>query len=121
MRMTKRLCCGSLIALALCLLPLQAFAWDNTVSGTVGTLQVYRDGSFAVSLSGYSTICSQVSGWYASYVIVNTGNPVVPATPDGVKVLYSSLLAAKLAKKQVSLYTMYSGGVCYLGAIDVND
>jgi len=73
--------------------------------GTVGDLSALGGGTtMSVSLVGNPALCSSVSGgqvWFADLRVGNGG-----VTADGLKTIYSTLLAAKLAGKTITLYAI---------------
>jgi hypothetical protein len=82
----------SMFALMLSLASIPAFA--DQFTGTIGLLEVWKNGNVAFSLSGVTTCNSQF--------ILNLNDP-------GTKNQYAALLAAKTQGKAISVHT---GATC---------
>jgi hypothetical protein len=110
---------AALVVSAALLAPREAIAWDGIQSGRVADIEVYGDGSFSLSLVDVPNLCP-VNAWPAHGTVA--GNGPVPATADGKKALYVAALSAKLAGKQVVIYSMNNAtGPCWIGVINVSE
>jgi hypothetical protein len=114
---------SALVLAVVILLPTRASAWDRTTDGTVLVVDLYPDGGFTFVLSGYPALCSgpPQTSWNANHGAVSTGNGI---SPDGVKAFLATVLAAKLAGRQVTVYADNNPtdptAPCVVGSITIN-
>ncbi len=108
--MRARSCTAYLVALlALAILPTQASAWDGSVAGTIAGIENW--GSQArIWLTGTPAMCSQPS---------NNTSAWIQGTPDVVKSLVATALAAKLSGANVVVFSNNSAGSCSVGVITI--
>jgi hypothetical protein len=118
-----------------------ASAWDHPgngkVSGYVCAMEVTSgDGHFAVEFAATAActattpilqICSATAGWGSTWGLVQAGTwqstsspQTLTTTTDGVRAMLATLMAAKLAQLQVSIYPVNVSGQCVIGAVDIN-
>lgn len=114
-----------------------AAAWDRfSGSVAVDVIEAYMDGQFIVrfiSNNAYVNLCSgpPPGSFAATYGVVAAGARFPNAdgtlrftSVEGVKLLYASLLAAKLSGRSVNVYANNdpaspSSNLCVIGVVDV--
>ncbi|WP_196158982.1 hypothetical protein [Reinekea sp. G2M2-21] len=97
----------------LVMLSLKAYAWDGVVTNTIAKIDVVVDGEnygFRVYLNGSPALCGTTSDW--AYVNKSSSN---------YDAIVSSLLAAHMAGRRVTLYTnKMASGYCHIGYLSVH-
>lgn len=103
-----------------CLLAQPGMASAASVVGTVYNWQLYADGSFSFVLNGAPHLCANGNGSNQRGAVVAG---VRGMTADGVKAMYSTIVSASLAGKQVTVYTdenvLTSGWGCSVYALEM--
>src|SRR5712691_11455385 len=93
-----------------CALP--AFAWDGVTAGKIAQIDVTGGSNygFRVTLVGMPPLCTGGASW-----------AFLNETDSNYKVYVATLLAAKSADRQLTLYTTNAaGGYCQIGYITVS-
>jgi hypothetical protein len=86
-----------------------ANAWTHSKQGTIQTFEVWADGSIHIALAGTSGQYCNVTGSTSSWVKPGQGG----VTADSAKTFASTLMAYKLAGKQIAIYSGSGGGGTY--------
>lgn len=92
----------------LCFVASPSFAWDGAVAGTIAQIDI-ADGTnfgFRVTLSSGPVMCTGGATW--AYLNDSDSN---------YKAFIATLLLAKAAGRQVTVYTTNSGAYCHIGYI----
>ena len=94
------------------LIPSLAFSWDGVNSGKINTIEVTAGENFGfrISLVGGAALCGTEHRW--AYINQSASN---------YQTYVAVLLAAKMAEKSVSVFTVKRGanGYCEIGHISV--
>ncbi|MFZ5442328.1 MAG: hypothetical protein ACOZQL_20130 [Myxococcota bacterium] len=98
--------------LLIALTAMPALAWDGIKTGTVQTLEFWANGNVRVALTGVSSGMCTATNSADSWISIGQQG----ATDSSVKSLISALIAAKLAGKPVTIYSMNLGTQCVIGA-----
>ncbi len=90
-----------------------AHNWENTTATSVGTIEIYED---RITVFTTTNMCGPTAT-NRTYPVIKVG--MLGVTKDNFDKMYTALVAARLAGRQVIMFTQTANSTCYIGAVQL--